>query len=526
MHTIQFQLSTDYKQRIKSNILSHSSKSTLQKELPTLLETITNWKTIHPSLDIPDLPSFLNLPFNLYNKYFKLNLGGCYLFDFNLSHNITTSTTPNLSLSGINFSFSPEKSKTFITVKNYNLGSNTSFHLYKERSDILLNKLDTKEELLLGNDNDNLVSIVGIPKEYTLLKLLNFFDAYLASKELKKINLLISYKEDEMKLIFNLNFINFNTALEFYNHFNGQPFENNQSSYCFVLFTQFNLSLSTQSSQSSPKYHWELPMCINCLLRLDIQVTGLRDIPNNLNNIPEIQHNFHCKTCRIINQDLQLNEGCNTCGFQQDSWICMLCSHIGCGRYYQAHARKHFEDTKHTLALELKTNRIWDYISDKYQHRIDDKVDINESRKSKIDSVKMEEIQRLSEELYRQGIEFEKEISQLEKDCNELDIENQDIEMEYQLRVKEKNKTIQKKVKKEKKLIFKKKELEENINEQSLLLKNIIQNNLSIQKELKQAELNYNELKDQFQDLSFFLNSKLKIQNDLIEADNGTLILK
>lgn len=42
----------------------------------------------------------------------------------------------------------------------------------------------------------------------------------------------------------------------------------------------------------------------------------------------------------------------------------MVCGHIGCGRYQDAHAYDHYMETKHSYALEIETQHVWDYVGD------------------------------------------------------------------------------------------------------------------------------------------------------------------
>ena len=51
-------------------------------------------------------------------------------------------------------------------------------------------------------------------------------------------------------------------------------------------------------------------------------------------------------------------------------WICLICGNLGCGRYRHAHAHAHYEATTHLYALELETQRVWDYAGDGYVHRL------------------------------------------------------------------------------------------------------------------------------------------------------------
>jgi BRCA1-associated protein len=48
----------------------------------------------------------------------------------------------------------------------------------------------------------------------------------------------------------------------------------------------------------------------------------------------------------------------------------LICGHIGCGRYNGAHAFDHHLSTNHLYALELETQRVWDYAGDGYVHRL------------------------------------------------------------------------------------------------------------------------------------------------------------
>jgi BRCA1-associated protein len=48
----------------------------------------------------------------------------------------------------------------------------------------------------------------------------------------------------------------------------------------------------------------------------------------------------------------------------------MLCGNIGCSRYANQHAKLHFDSTGHHFALELNTQKVWDYIGDEYIHRL------------------------------------------------------------------------------------------------------------------------------------------------------------
>ena len=130
----------------------------------------------------------------------------------------------------------------------------------------------------------------------------------------------------------------------------------------------------------------ELPTCPVCLERMD-ESTGLLTIL--------CQHVFHCSclqkwrgsgcpVCRYT-QDDALSNGkrnnpsytseaisneCRVCHSEDNLWICLICGTVGCGRYDAAHAFAHFEETGHCFAMDMTTQRVWDYASDGYVHRI------------------------------------------------------------------------------------------------------------------------------------------------------------
>ncbi|KNE61137.1 hypothetical protein AMAG_06890 [Allomyces macrogynus ATCC 38327] len=61
---------------------------------------------------------------------------------------------------------------------------------------------------------------------------------------------------------------------------------------------------------------------------------------------------------------------CRQCGSQDHLWACLICGHIGCGRYAGGHARQHYARTAHLYAIDLATQRVWDYVRDTYVHRL------------------------------------------------------------------------------------------------------------------------------------------------------------
>ena len=115
----------------------------------------------------------------------------------------------------------------------------------------------------------------------------------------------------------------------------------------------------------------ELPTCPVCLETLERSVTGIF--------ITLCNHSFHCEclakwkssdsacpVCRYTLPQSNIEASCSDCQAIDSLWMCLICGYIGCGRYVLGHARSHFNSTGHTYALELETQRVWDYTGDGY----------------------------------------------------------------------------------------------------------------------------------------------------------------
>ncbi|KAI8895859.1 BRCA1-associated protein 2-domain-containing protein [Globomyces pollinis-pini] len=216
-----------------------------------------------------------------------------------------------------------------------------------------------------------------------------------------------------------IKFSTIDATKEFYNEFNGKPFSSFEAELCHVVYIKsiivssesFSLefpddkkhinnsatfSCSKESNrtiiQSNSRDYLgltdpqsflngavELPTCPVCLERMDTSVTGI------LTSL--CHHTFHCScimrwgdtTCPVCRfssatlQDAPTNENsneCVECQAKDNLWICLICANVGCGRYGQGHASKHYDDTAHVYSLELETQRVWDYAGDGYVHRL------------------------------------------------------------------------------------------------------------------------------------------------------------
>ncbi|KAG6891265.1 hypothetical protein C0995_008517 [Termitomyces sp. Mi166 len=199
-----------------------------------------------------------------------------------------------------------------------------------------------------------------------------------------------------------IKFFNPADAAEFVEAYNGKPFNSMDPETCNVVHV---LSVVVDTKDSvSPAIHkigspqssmYELPTCPVCLERMDAAITGLITVP--------CSHTFHCQclskwgdsrcpVCRysqilqsshptssstrstlpipFANPSTPTLSSCSSCSSTTNLWICLICGNIGCGRYGRAHAHAHYQSTTHLYALELETQRVWDYAGDGYVHRL------------------------------------------------------------------------------------------------------------------------------------------------------------
>nr|GAT42956.1 predicted protein [Mycena chlorophos] len=186
-------------------------------------------------------------------------------------------------------------------------------------------------------------------------------------------------------------------ASEFIEAYNGNPFNSLEPETCHVVRV---LSVTMEADDpalalfASTQSLYELPTCPVCLERMDAAVTGLITVP--------CSHTFHCMclskwgdsrcpVCRysqnlmsshpsssssssrpipFSNPSAPIRSTCSSCASTTNLWICLICGNIGCGRYGRAHAQAHYQTTTHLYALELETQRVWDYAGDGYVHRL------------------------------------------------------------------------------------------------------------------------------------------------------------
>ncbi|RXW23886.1 hypothetical protein EST38_g1945 [Candolleomyces aberdarensis] len=257
---------------------------------------------------------------------------------------------------------------------------------------------------------------------------------------------------------------------------------------------------------------------------------------------------------------------CSTCSSTTNLWICLICGNIGCGRYGQAHAHAHYQSTTHLYALELETQRVWDYAGDGYVHRLiqnkaDGKlVELPSASSSmgttaqrdgglgptqadalsaeKIEAIGIEYSYLLTSQLDSQRAFYEAQTNELKEQLSDLkslvgrltlDFEEERQrakEAEAKRRAQEET-TLNQVVKEKTKAVELARKLEKELKEEKAMSESFMKNLVT----MKEREENFNkdkeayakkvsELQDQVRDVMFFLEAKTKIENgEGVEAE-------
>lgn len=129
------------------------------------------------------------------------------------------------------------------------------------------------------------------------------------------------------------------------------------------------------------------PVCPFCADRLDTAVSGYA---SNESVCRCVANNMHCScvclmsciVCKLFMASL-VQQGstpeassnaqtarCINCGRSEDPWVCLICGYIGCSRYHSKHAKEHYVATGHCFSMNLLTQDVWDYDSDRFVHHM------------------------------------------------------------------------------------------------------------------------------------------------------------
>lgn len=278
------------------------------------------------------------------------------------------------------------------------------------------------------------------------------------------------------------------------------------------------------------------------------------------------------RTIPFANPTSHSQSSCSSCPSTTNLWICLICGNVGCGRYGQAHAQAHYQATTHLYALELETQRVWDYAGDGYVHRlIQNKSDgklvelpsaassINTTAREgglgpsqadaltaeKIEAIGIEYSYLLTSQLDSQRAFYDEQTTEMQTQVEELKSLMEKLSDEFrreQIRNKEEEARIRKeeevklvKLAKDKaksdqraeRLAELARRLEKDLREERAVSEGLMKNLTKLRekaeladKEKEDFSLKVRELEDQVRDVMFFLEAKTKIeQGEGVESE-------
>ncbi|KAL0083454.1 BRCA1-associated protein 2-domain-containing protein [Phycomyces blakesleeanus] len=467
-------------------------------------------------------------------------------------------------------------------IQNINLGYGI-LHLYRDPSEI--KPFDPPTDSPSTTDTTTILCTLAVPSYMATSDFLQFVapvDPYVSHYRIVR-------DSSPNRYMVVMKFRDSKAAQDYYKQYNGRPFNSMEPEICHVVYLksveinsvlipphtfpflhdtlEYERQIKENDDDDEDKV--ELPTCPVCLERMDDTVTGLLTIL--------CQHTFHCSclskwgdsscpVCRysqkpVLGMDLVLGSGegvniplededntCMVCGSNESLWICLICGHVGCGRYQEAHAYDHYTETGHLYALEIETQRVWDYVGDGYVHRliqnmIDGKIvelpsatagptpRQPEQSQDKLEAMSVEYAHLLTSQLDSQRIYYEDHLDQVTSQLSCLTLQVKGLITDMQAMQKEKEQQAQcaleatralaearkDKDRAERKLESFREKLDiakREWQEEKEMTNSLLQNNALLKTDLEQNRQSVKELTDQVRDLMFFLEARDKVQQD------------
>ncbi|PAV56727.1 hypothetical protein WR25_04996 isoform A [Diploscapter pachys] len=238
-----------------------------------------------------------------------------------------------------------------------------------EKTEGLLHFYKYSDESLVAETQCRMLCMLAVPAHISTRDLITFIGP--AIDQIERFRIVRDSTPNQYSVI--IKFKKHYDAVVFYEEYNGMQFDNLDTHKCTLLYVDKIESLTSNQMADVREDDRlvELPTCACCLERLDDGVVSIL-----------CNHTFHaeclqkwsditCPVCRYIQTpELVAEQRCSDCGQSSDLWICLICGNIGCGRYAEAHAQRHFEMTSHTFCLQVGGDRVWDYAGDNYVHRL------------------------------------------------------------------------------------------------------------------------------------------------------------
>jgi BRCA1-associated protein len=443
---------------------------------------------------------------------------------------------------------------------NHTDTSHGSLHLYRN--------LD-QETNHKTSENGNIICVLAVPLYMTPQDFLKLMGAQ--RNDLIQVRIFKDAIPNRFMIL--MKFKDNESASLFYDDFNGKPFNSFEPETCHTVFINSVFINDDEDifpddggkkpmSRETVDNVVELPTCPVCLERMDSNITGIFTTL--------CQHTFHCHcimkwadtTCPVCRYssakllDTISDNTCSVCQSTNNLWICLICANVGCGRYVQAHASAHYNETNHLYSLELETQRVWDYKGDGYVHRLiqnnDGKIvqlpPPSESHTTRLaldmydpESIICPQDLRIAEKIESMSAQYQSLSRQREQHQNDIfdqkliktelnsielidTLETRITELEtlskrlrkerdlYWQELQESNKKNEKDQEKLYKLTQRLNNAEKRANEETSLNESLRNNQIQLKNQLFQQNEQIVELQDQVNDLMFFLETRKKAE--------------
>ena len=388
-------------------------------------------------------------------------------------------------------------------------------HLYKENSTTSL------EEGVLRSQ---MICMLGVPAKHKTPDLLQFTAPCHSELEMMRV---INYKDVPNQYMVLLRFRCQAAADEFYQAFNGLPYNSFEPEVCSLVYIS-KVETCKESEFYPLSNHTELPVCSICLERMDESISSVLTILCN--------HTFHgqclaqwedasCPVCRYVQTpELVAEQRCSECQSSEDLWICLVCGYVGCGRYVGGHSHAHYLETGHSYTMQLGQNRVWDYVGDNFVHRLmqTDSADgklveaegtgyadckggvdgVPVCHDEKMDSIQLEYTYLLTSQLESQRRYFEEKMTRVETSAQrEIDemVNQTRLQAEEAKEMKDNVDNLTKeKAKSEQRLstaLSRIVKLQEDLKEEKQMNENLLHNQKAWQKKFNDMQQNMNDLR-------------------------------
>lgn len=240
----------------------------------------------------------------------------------------------------------------------------------------------------------------------------------------------------------------------------------------------------------------------------------------------------------------------------------LICGHIGCGRYDEAHAFQHYKGTAHAYAMDVDTQRVWDYAGDGYVHRLiqnksdgklvelpsafssihsEDPASGDYVPREKLDKIGMEYTYLLTSQLDSQRTYFEEKVAQAAdkaasalKDAEKWSVtaakvqeELETVKAQYETLVNETvpqlTKDRDRAQRKAEKFGEISKHLEKEWKEEKSMNSSLLEKVEYLTKQSEERKKETEELGEQLRDLMFFLEAREKLKEGGEEVQEATV---